>query len=94
VIELTEVVLADCVRSVAAAWVESWRAALRRDGRAMSGGWPGTIPEARALLVRSLTPELAKRGLSSPPADRLARASRDTYAAARRAWLAASIPEE
>jgi hypothetical protein len=94
VTEAPDAILADCVRLVAAAWVASWRETLRRDGRAMEGGWPGTLGEARTLVLKQLVPELAKRGLSAPDSEALARASRETYAAARRAWLAAAAPED
>jgi hypothetical protein len=83
-----DALLQDCVGGVIANWVGSWRDALRFEGRAMAGGWPGTVPEARARLVGQLGPELARRGLLPPSADRIAEVSREIYAGARRAWLA------
>jgi hypothetical protein len=82
-----DAIVDDCVRVVAEEWVASWRETLRRDGRVAEGGWPGTVGEARALVMQRLVPTLAKLGLSAPSAETLARASRETYAAARRAWL-------
>jgi hypothetical protein len=90
----TDEVLAECVRVLAAAWVASWRETLLRDRRAIEGGWPGTVGEARALVTQRLLPELAKRGLSAPAPEVLARVSHETYVTARRAWLAAASPEE
>jgi hypothetical protein len=89
-----DAVLDECVRTVAASWVASWRETLRREGRAMEGGWPGTLAEARVLVLQKLGPELAKRGLASPPHENITKASRAAYAAARRAWLSAASPED
>lgn len=83
-----DALLAECVRVVVAAWVESWRAALRREGRAMQGGWPGTKAEARSRVFACLGQELARRGLPFPSHEELARISREVYASARRTWLA------
>jgi hypothetical protein len=85
--ERHDAILADCVRLVAVAWVASWRDSLRRDGRVVRGGWPGTVSEARAIAMHRLLPELAKRGLSAPSSPTLERASHEIYTAARRAWL-------
>lgn len=68
---------------VATAWVESLIHELRSEGRAVAGGWPGTLREGRGLL-RS---ELATRGLQSMSFDELERAVRIAYAMARRGWL-------
>lgn len=62
-----------------ARWAASWREALRREGRPISGGWPGTLSEARAR-VSALSPQ----ALSWEERERMARLA---YAAARREWL-------
>ena len=69
-----------------ARWAASWRDDLRKQGRPASGGWPGTLSEARAqvaaIFVRdALT--LQEREL----------AARAVYAAARRDWLSHEEPE-
>jgi hypothetical protein len=94
VTERPDAIVTECVRVLAAAWVASLRETLLRDHRAIEGGWPGTVGEARALVIHRLVPELAKRGLSVPSPEGLAQASHETYVTARRAWLAAAVPEK
>lgn len=67
----------------AEAWIGWWSDELARQGRGMSGGWPGTLSEARAraseLVHRELGVDIAHEQLEA-----LARA---TYSAARERWL-------
>lgn len=81
------------VREASDEWLATWRASLARDGRVMEGGWPGTRAEARALVLGRIGPALTRRGLPFPNAERAARAARDLYTSARKAWLAEAIPE-
>ena len=71
----------------ATAWFETCRDELRRDGRAIQGGWPGTKAEARGRVLRSLGAELGRCYPSIPFDERVDRASTRVYAAARSAWL-------
>ncbi|HEY2366896.1 MAG TPA: hypothetical protein VGH87_10935 [Polyangiaceae bacterium] len=66
-------------QAVGEAWVEHVRLDLRRDNRRVSGGWPGTMREARALT-------LAHFGALGP--EDLERVVHAVYARARRLWLA------
>jgi hypothetical protein len=75
---------------VAAAWVGSMMDELRTEGRAVAGGWPGTLREGRGR-VRS---ELALRGLDPTTFDELEQAVRQTYALARRRWLVCAEHED
>jgi hypothetical protein len=66
--------------------------ALRRDeivreGRALAGGWPGTLREARALAIALLAPVFAQRHMSGPTTDELGWVMHAAYSEARRAWL-------
>ncbi len=60
-------------------WADSVRASLEAEGRPVSGGWPGTMSEARARL-----PDDLGRGLESEEVSRLTRV---LYHAARDSWL-------
>jgi hypothetical protein len=75
------------VDRIATAWFEACRDELRRDGRAIQGGWPGTKAEARGRVLRSLGAELTRCYPSIPFDERVDRASTRVYAAARSAWL-------
>lgn len=68
-------------------WVERWRLQLRGQGRPVAGGWPGTLPEARAnARVYFEQQQVQKRNapLTCEETEWLARA---TYAKARQEWL-------
>jgi hypothetical protein len=80
------------VQQASAAWVATWRDALARDGRAMEGGWPGTMGEARAWVQTRVAPELARRGLPFPTTGAVL-AARDLYAGARMAWRSKALAE-
>jgi len=73
--------------TVGAAWVKSLCGALSDQGRPVAGGWPGTIVEARALIVRHLQIELDERGLRGATSAELALAATATYDHARSEWL-------
>ena len=68
------------------AWALDWSTTLSGEGRAVSGGWPGTLSEARgrvaACVARRVGP--AKR----VSAEELESLARRAYAAARKTWLA------
>lgn len=81
------------LREVSLVWVATWKASLARDGRTMQGGFPGTKAEARARVMSSVAPALAKRGLPVLAPAEAARAAHDLYAAARKAWLSEAISE-
>jgi hypothetical protein len=69
--------------------------AIRRDelsceGRALSGAWPGTLREARALAASVLASVFAERRLSSPTPEELLWVMRAANEEARRVWRASS----
>jgi hypothetical protein len=56
------------------------------EGRRIEGGWPGTVPEARARVKRELTLELEALGLSPPAESELTAATATAYERARHEW--------
>jgi hypothetical protein len=69
-------------------WAAAWRDDLHRQGRLATGGWPGTIAEARARVTVRLDLELRRRNLGALTYEERQRATRAMYASARRNWLA------
>ena len=72
-------------------WADEVRGAIRLEGRAAAGGWPGTLTEARSRVMAVL------RGRLPAEAEELDRLTRLLYSAARRHWLAdrdASPPDD
>lgn len=75
-------------------WAAGCRHDLHRDGRAASGGWPGTLSEARARVGRRLVVEAKGRRseLAITDAEREV-AARLAYSSARNEWLRHVDPE-
>jgi hypothetical protein len=69
------------------AWARSLSEAMLRERRAVAGGFPGTIPEARWRVARYLGAELARLDLSALRPDEASTAVDAAYARARREWL-------
>ncbi|GAB4199645.1 MAG: hypothetical protein OHK0013_10010 [Sandaracinaceae bacterium] len=82
--------LGDLERSILAGgegWAHEAAARLRAERRAVAGGWPGTLSEARERVG-----ELTRgRGVSMPSFDQLTRL---LYAEAREVWQAQAQREE
>jgi hypothetical protein len=75
-------------------WAESCRHDLSREGRAASGGWPGTLREARARVGHVMLVEAhgRQKRLTITQAEREL-AVRAAYASAREEWRRHSEPE-
>jgi hypothetical protein len=75
-------------------WAARCRHDLQREGRAASGGWPGTLSEARARVGRRLVVEASGRRseLLITDAEREV-AARLAYSTARAEWLRHVEPE-
>ncbi len=86
-LEDRRVMLNDGAITVGAEWAHGWREAMRREGRAIAGGWPGTLPEARARVAAYFGAELARRRMPVMTTDELQVAVAATYEKARRDWL-------
>lgn len=73
--------------SSGASWVKLVCDRLHDQGRAVAGGWPGTMAEARACVADRLHRELSTRGLPPLGKDELDVAANATYAHAKKHWL-------
>lgn len=80
-------VLQETSEVAGASWALEYSEAVQRSGRAVEGGWPGTIPEARARVMRALPPALSARGLSPLSPREIVEASSMVNAVAKRSWL-------
>jgi len=69
-------------------WAESCRDELRREGRCVEGGWPGTMSEARGKVDEQVHRALGARRWPVLTNDELTQATRTAYERARRVWLA------
>jgi len=71
--------------AVGLAWAASCTEQLRKEGRRTTGGWPGTLSEARTRVTAHLHAHL-DRGfiLTNGEIEKLAKAA---YSAARSDWL-------
>jgi hypothetical protein len=73
--------------SAGARWAACCRDELRKQGRPLAGGWPGTMSEARARVAAYFATELPRRGMGALTYQECEWAARTVYAAARRDWL-------
>jgi hypothetical protein len=85
--ESREKVLADRPPALGAAWARALCEGMQSEGRAIEGGWPGTVVEARARVSGHLSRELARRRMAALTAEELSRATDLAYSRARRHWL-------
>jgi hypothetical protein len=78
------------IEATAAALGKRWAAGcccdLHREGRPASGGWPGTLREARALVGRTLPAEMQSRSMNTITEVERELAVRTAYASARGEW--------
>lgn len=81
-------VLAEGAALVGGSWARAVHTAVCLEGRPASGGWPGTLGEARARIAPHLRAELARHGMPDLSADEITAVARDAYRTAKRAWLA------
>jgi hypothetical protein len=73
-------------------WARELRATLLVERRRTSGGWPGTMTEARARVAAAVLPWSVPRGESPPTEAERENAARLLYASARSAWLTNAEP--
>lgn len=74
--------------AIALAWANSCREALHKEGRAASGGFPGTLTEARTRFLQRIGPELERRSLAPASYEEQEREARAIFRRARSEWLA------
>jgi hypothetical protein len=73
--------------TVGTAWARAVCDGISEEGRAIAGGWPGTLVEARARISSRLHDELLKRGMKALEPEELEHAVNATYARAKQEWL-------
>jgi hypothetical protein len=86
--EKRRALISEAPSQVGSAWARVWCEALRREGRSVDGGWPGTLSESRSRVRRHLDGELSKRGLQPLDHLELERATLAAYERAKYDWLA------
>ncbi len=74
-------------------WVEQWRNLLRGQGRPLAGGWPGTLPEARAVAQACFQQEHARNRSAALKSEEINWLAKSTYAKARQQWLSGAARE-
>jgi len=72
-----------------ASWAKDSCEDAQRQGRRLEGGWPGTVPEARARVLWGLDAELMSRGMARLSSTELGTATTAAYDRAKRDWLLA-----
>ena len=86
----TSAALERAVEAAGHAWAIEWADALRREGRAVAGGWPGTLSEARVRVVACARQAGRQRTTTHAELERL---TKKAYEAARTSWLSRCEPE-
>jgi hypothetical protein len=74
-----------------AAWAASFMDDLKKQGRPVAGGWPGTLSEARARIVARMSVDLGRRYQLSP--DELELMTRTAYLHAKGRWQASAVAD-
>ena len=80
--------------AVGDAWVEHVKRDLAADNRAATGGWPGTMREARARTYAHFTNHAALERHGALSRDELEHAVRAVYERARGRWLACARTDD
>lgn len=75
-----------------AQWAECCRVELKRQGRPIAGGWPGTLSEARTRVTLAWLRGHKKHGPAISH-EELGWLARTAYGQAKRDWLAAASRE-
>lgn len=82
--------LEQAANAAARSWARRRIDELLAEGRAVAGGWPGTMREARGC-VRS---ELAREGLLPASHEEIEQTARRAYTCARDVWLASASRDD
>ena len=75
-------------------WANEIKASIILERRRASGGWPGTLSEARARVLVSLLPWLQRNGQPTVSSQEREGAARLVYASARSAWMETREPDD
>ena len=82
-----EAVLCEQAELLGQTWATKWVQTMQNEGRPVSGGWPGTLPEARMGAQEHLARALRLRKMPPLTQEELARATTLVYERARNEWL-------
>jgi hypothetical protein len=77
-----------CSQGEGLLWAKETLARIHAQTRAVSGGWPGTVSEARARVAGYVLPALARQGLAGATESEREQAARCLYHSARAQWIA------
>jgi hypothetical protein len=77
-----------CAQGEGLLWAKETLAKIRAQMRAVRGGWPGTVSEARARVAGYVLPALARQGLAGATESEREQAARSLYHSARAQWIA------
>lgn len=89
-----EALLSSAAQDLAQQWLSTWCEDLRSEGRRIAGGWPGTVPEARARVVAYFSPELSRRRLQPLSASEVQLATQLVFDGAKRGWARVQLEQE
>jgi hypothetical protein len=76
------------------AWAQIWFDDLRGQGRAVTGGWPGTMSEARGRARVHIDGRLSRQALAPITHIELGEAARATYDIAKSLWYGSRVRDE
>lgn len=79
--------LAEAAALIGARWARGWCEEMQQTGRAVEGGWPGTLPEARMRVAEYFRVECARQHWSELDPAELVLATRWAYEQAKRDWF-------
>jgi hypothetical protein len=79
--------LAQVPLELGSTWAATLCDSVRKEGRDVAGGWPGTVLEARGRIWQHVNAELARRGFGALTEAELVQATDSAYAHAKKAWL-------
>jgi hypothetical protein len=77
-----------CAQGEGLLWAMETLASIHAQMRAVRGGWPGTVSEARARMAGYVLPALARQGLAGATESERELAARCLYHSARAQWIA------
>ncbi|MBN2193860.1 MAG: hypothetical protein JW751_13680 [Polyangiaceae bacterium] len=89
----SELLLGERAHAEGERWAVETRLQLHLARRRASGGWPGTVSEARARVATHLLPGLVKAGMAALSIAQREEAAQCVYRSARDSWSRLREPE-
>ncbi|MEM9692337.1 MAG: hypothetical protein AAGA56_07320 [Myxococcota bacterium] len=87
-------VIQEASQRAGAAWAQGWFDLLQREGRLVTGGWPGTMSEAKGRARAQVDSSLTRLALPPVTHEELNDAARVAYDNAKSLWLGRRVREE